>query len=65
MTFPSRRYAVDVQSGEAGVELVLEVPKRWWQFWLPDVIRVPLTRGQVIVLYQSIHKHATKAMILE
>jgi hypothetical protein len=56
---------VDVRSTETGVELVIETPKRWWQFWLPDVIYVPLTRGQVIVFYQSVHKHATKAMILD
>lgn len=65
MTTSRSRYAVDVRSTETGVELVIETPKKWWQFWLPDVIHVPLVRGQVIVLYQSIHKHATKAMILE
>jgi hypothetical protein len=60
MTSPS---SIEVTSTNRGLELTIEVPKRWWQFWLPDTITVPLARGQVIVLYQAIHKHAARAMI--
>jgi len=56
---------VDVRSTATGVELVIVPPRKWWQFWVPDIMIIPLRRGQVITLYQSIHKHATKAMILE
>ncbi len=53
--------AVDVRSTEIGVELVVVPARKWWQFWIPDMIVVPLRRGQTIVLYQSLHKHMTKA----
>lgn len=66
--------SIEISSTEPGLslasppgklELTVTVPKQWWQFWLPDTITVSLGRGQVIVLYQAIHKHATRAMIFE
>jgi hypothetical protein len=53
--------AVDVRSTDEGIELVVTPPRKWWQFWIPDYVVVPLRRGQAIVLYQSLHKHMTKA----
>lgn len=58
--------AIDVRSTEGGgVEIVVVPPRKWWQVWIPDVIVVPLKRGQVITFYQSLHKHGTRMMILE
>jgi hypothetical protein len=62
---PLTEVAVDVRSTDTGVELVVTPSRKWWQVWIPDEIIVPLQRGQVIMLYQSLHKHGTRAMILE
>jgi hypothetical protein len=65
MTTSLSESEVDVRSTETGVELIVVPSRKWWQVWIPDEIIVPLNRGQVIMLYQSLHKHGTRAMILE
>jgi hypothetical protein len=51
-------YRVVVYREGEGFMLAVEVPppRRWWHVWRPTRVYVPLTKTQVIWLYQTIHK---------